>query len=227
MLVSTPGYTRRPVLLWLLTAFLVSAGAWLVVDIGKFAWWARAYATRASMGPGQIPVPVTNEEAIVVLTGDHGRIPKALELLRLRGSPMLVISGIRHGITLTELVNQQGDSTINIHEIWKKIVVEAASSSTIENAQETAKILQRSSMKRVVLVTSEYHMFRAAAIFRAGAPGYDYMEYPLAAEVAEISLWPTSRTVTAVWKLWIEYWKFFLYRWTGTHPIIPHPKQIN
>jgi uncharacterized SAM-binding protein YcdF (DUF218 family) len=204
---------------------LVAGVAWLVVDAGKFLWWAHQYGLQAEQGLRQIPVPVSPDEAIVVLTGDHGRIPKALEVLRSRGSPLLIISGTRKGTTLTDLVNQQGDSTINIHENWNKIVLESRSGSTLENAEESANILEKYHVDRVILVTSEYHMYRAAVIFRMVAPGYDYIEYAVPSEVSDFGFAPTSHDLSAAWKLWIEYWKWFLFRLAGAHSVVPHPKK--
>ena len=125
------------------------------------------------------------------------------------------ISGTGKGTTLTELVNQQGGSTINIHESWNRIVLESRSSSTLENAIETSAILEKNHVARVILVTSDYHMYRAAAIFRLVAPGYDYIEYAT----------PTAHDVSAIWKEWIEYWKWFLFRFAGAHTVQPRPKQ--
>lgn len=194
----------------------IAFAAWLVVDMAKFGWWCRYYSAQAKLGPQALSFPSGEGEAIVVLTGDHSRIPRALELLRVRSSPLLIISGTKKGTRLTELVNQQGASAaVNIHELWKKIVLESRSSSTIENAQESAKLLAARKVTRVILVTSDYHMHRSVAIFRAIAPGYDYHEYPVASEVAELSFSPDARTFTALWKLWIEYWKYFLFRFAS------------
>ena len=197
---------------------LLAFCSFLLMDIARFSWWCRVYAIQSAQGPSQI-VPLIDREAIVVLTGDHSRIPRALLLLRTRGSQLLIISGTKKGVTLTDLVNTQGDSTLNIHEIWQKIVVESQSSSTKENAEESQKILLQHGIKRVILVTSDYHMLRSLHIFRHTAPGFDYLEFPVASEISEMSFRFSERNFSAISKVWLEYWKYFFYR--ATAPFLP------
>lgn len=135
---------------------------------------------RVALDPKRnLPNDVSPTEAIVVLTGDKFRIPKALELLRSRGSPLLIISGIGRGIRVTDVLNQQGDASTKIHEVWKKIIFESKSTSTKENAEKTAPLLIERGVTRVILVTSEYHMGRAQDIFRRVLPKMQWVEYPV------------------------------------------------
>jgi|GEM_PF-1452459 len=135
------------------------------------------------------------EAAIVVLTGDRHRIPRALELMRRKASQLLIISGAGRGATLTELVNQQGDAAVNIHEIWKRIVVESRSASTVENARESRDILEKHKIKQIILVTHDYHMPRSLEIFMETMPKVDIVAYPISSGV------PLQKALS-------EYWKF-------------------
>src|SRR5690606_25127449 len=125
-----------------------------------------------------IPWPLSEREAIVVLTGDGGRIPRAVEVLRERGSPLLVVSGAGEGISKRDLVNQQGDAATYIHETWERMLVEDKSKTTIDNAQNTAIILSRRYVDRIVLVTSDYHMPRSLKVFRQVFPSVEYFALP-------------------------------------------------
>lgn len=49
----------------------------------------------------------------------------------------------------------------------ERLVVEPQSRNTVENARETAKIVRARGYKRLVLITSAYHMPRALGCFRA------------------------------------------------------------
>ena len=50
-----------------------------------------------------------------------------------------------------------------------RILAEATSRNTFENAQESAKIIQKRGFKKLLLITSAFHMYRAHACFvRAG-----------------------------------------------------------
>lgn len=198
--------------LWIPALLLaVLLGAFLY-DFTQFMDACRRFDERARLGPSQIPVGPSEKEAIVVLTGDQDRIARAVELLRVRQSPMLVISGTAKGATLTDLVNQQGGASKNIHEVWDKIVLESESRSTSENAYQTGLILQKIGFQRVVLVTSDYHMLRAAEIFRRVLPGFEVIEYPIASESCEWPLTLTEQASSAFSKLWGDYWKYVFFR---------------
>lgn len=152
----------------------------------------------------------TGGEGIVVLTGDRGRIAKAFELLRKRNSDWLIISGAGRGITLTELVNQQGDSATSIHTTWERIVLESKSASTIENALESAGIIRSKKPNRIFLVTSDYHMLRAAQIFRDVLPGQEIIEYPVPSGL--MGPWLLNSSFPRFfWIVGLEYWKYRLY----------------
>lgn len=157
-------------------------------------------------------LPVSSDEAIVVLTGDSGRIPKAFEILRNRRSPWLIISGANKKVALAELVNQQGDSSLNIHEVWERVVVESRSSSTVDNAVESRALLNDRKIKRVILVTSDYHMYRTLKVFNVYAPEFQYLPVTVPSELSkEFDLF-SSQTVTGLWKLWVEYVKLNSFR---------------
>jgi len=48
----------------------------------------------------------------------------------------------------------------------KKILIDADSKNTFENAQESAKLIGKHNFKKVLLITSAFHMFRAHGCFR-------------------------------------------------------------
>ncbi len=198
--------------LWIIAFLLIGIVGAFLFDFTRFMNACRRYDERARLGPSQLTQPATDKEAIVVLTGDQDRIARAIELLRLRGSPILVISGTAKGATLTDLVNQQGGASKNIHEVWNKIILESESRSTSENAYQTGLILQKLGFQRVVLVTSDYHMYRAQRIFRRVLPGFEILEYPIASEACD---WPfnlTEQAFSGFSKLWADYLKHVFFR---------------
>lgn len=201
---------KRTALFGLLALFLTVTA----VDVVTFAGRALHYSRLASEGGIALP-PSTQNEAIVVLTGDERRIPKAIELLRLRGSPLLVISGTGKGTTLTDLVNMQGDAVLNAHEVWERIVLEPRSSSTLENALESGKILAERGVKRVILMTSDYHLWRAQHAFKKNLPQYEYILYPVASVLAELSLASLDAWADSWGRLFGEYVKWVFYRWVN------------
>jgi uncharacterized SAM-binding protein YcdF (DUF218 family) len=210
-----------------ISIILLSAIAF-VMDFRRFARSCAEYGESAQKGLGLLTsFPVSPTEAIVVLTGDRYRIPRALEALRLRGSPLLIISGAGRGISLTELVNQQRDATINIHEIWKKIILESNSQSTIENAEESAKIVVKNKIDRIILATSEYHMLRSVTIFRRVMPDVEIIEYPVASDLTIPNHAFSQRTLNGLWNFWVEYWKLFLYKFYFSRDVHPVHTETN
>ncbi len=156
------------------------------------------------------------DEAIVVLTGARGRIPRAVQLLRQRDDGYMLISGAGKGITKKDLLNQQGDAAGGATQLWERIEVEDLATSTIENAQETAKYLRDKKIQKVILVTSDYHMPRALAIFRRVYPGVEYFPYPVSS-VAASTVGDTSRVIESYAKPSIEFFKWFLFRHIFIH----------
>lgn len=181
--------------------FLLACVA-LLVDCMRF-WMVYGYwSNRADLGLGQVASVAAPAEAIVVLTGDGGRIPKAIELLNKRESDILIISGTAKGITLTELVNRQGDSSMHIREVWDKVVLDSVSTSTLENAEKSGALLRERRLRHLVLVTSDYHMDRALAVFVRALPGFDILGYAVSSGGSPI-------------KVFLEYWKNMMFRYFG------------
>jgi len=208
--------------IWLGVGLLFSVALVLFFQgVSKFAAVCRGYANLAPVAEGSLPPSVSSDEAIVVLTGDRGRIPRALELLRRRQSPLLIISGGGKGITLTELVNQQGAATVNIHENWSKIILESNSSSTIENAYESGKILRERKIRRVILVTSDYHMARSLNIFKRVLPDLDFYPYPILSAYYSHPTLFSERGFNGLWQFWFEYGKSVLYRYYTARDVLP------
>ena len=156
--------------------------------------------------------PVSAREAIVVLTGDQIRIPRGFELLQERGSPVLIISGTYKGTTLTDVMNQQPHPSVPASEIWNRIVLEGKSSSTLENSIESARLLEARGVERVILVTSDYHMYRALKIFRQRLPNLTFIAYPVVSPVSELLQMPPHHALEGAGKLVWEYGKWILYR---------------
>lgn len=188
---------------WLLLLILPLALTW---DFVRFLSSYYHYHEQARAGVEQLTAPPDPQEVIVVLTGDMGRIPRSLELLRVRGSHQLIISGAAKGVGLTELVNQQGASMANLQTIWKKIKIESEASSTVENALFTKQLLEGRPPMRIILVTSDYHMGRSLAVFRSVFPNAEIIPYGVASQLSG------AHSFHFLWKTGAEYWKSLVYR---------------
>lgn len=170
---------------WLL--WVVRLARWLCMGVGVLVvvvsltplvhWWATALA-----GPWQAPAG----DVLIVLGGslqDYGtvggssywRAIYAERAWRAGGFREIVISG-----------GEQADG--NVAEAVRSFLVcqgvppdavrvEAASHSTRENAVNTARLLSRTPGRKVLL-TSDYHMFRAIGSFRKAGLEIQSWPYP-------------------------------------------------
>lgn len=90
------------------------------------------------------------------------------------------------------------------------IEVEGASRSTRENALRTAALL-RGVSGRVVLLTSDYHMYRAARAFHKA--GLQVLEYPIP-DAGKRGVWPQKRCMVFADEV-LETVKILYYRARG------------
>jgi uncharacterized SAM-binding protein YcdF (DUF218 family) len=108
-----------------------------------------------------------SSDAIVVLEGDgFNRIEKAIELYRNRWADRIVLSGgfenrpggSYHVKELVPVCLQAGISR-------NSIIVEDISLNTREQAVEVAGIISQNQWRRIILVASHYHQYRAYLTF--------------------------------------------------------------
>ena len=101
-------------------------------------------------------------DAVVVLAGDESRLPVALSLVRDGIAPVLVVSEDQSGD------DQARDALCREGKLeGVELVCRAASPySTRGEARLVASLADRRGWKRLVVVTSRYHLFRAERLFR-------------------------------------------------------------
>lgn len=99
------------------------------------------------------------------------------------GSGLMLQGGLREGDVLRNYLAAQGFPA-------EKILSEAVSRNTRENAVESGKIISARRLQKIVLVTSAFHMPRAVACFRKA--GIEVIPYPVDYRAAERSSFPES-----------------------------------
>lgn len=117
-----------------------------------------------------------NADGIVVLTGGALRLKTGLSLLESGAAPKVFVSGVHHGVDVSELlrVSQQ-----NPDRVACCIELGHEASDTRGNAVESAQWAARGGYQRIILVTADYHMPRAALEFALLAPGLTVSRYPV------------------------------------------------
>lgn len=100
-------------------------------------------------------------DAIVVFSGDNGpRTERAVELLKEGYADYLILSGgkVYDDVTMAELMKNHA---IKLGVDENKILIDDEASTTNENADFTADIIEENNFKSVIVVTSDYHTRRS------------------------------------------------------------------
>lgn len=106
-------------------------------------------------------------DAIVVFTGDKGRISRALQHVKKWPEAQLLISGVHGANSLRTIIAGQADvESILTSPVQVDIDYEAM--DTLGNVRETLEHLesQGAQNSRVLVVTSDYHVLRVRMIFK-------------------------------------------------------------
>ena len=142
---------------------LVVGGAGLLVYLVWFALWFAPTPVRATAEP----ISVGSADVIVVLTGGDGRVGLGVNLLIDGVAPKLLVSGVFDSMTDERFI-----------ETWREseaffaccITLGRSARDTRGNAQEAALWLNDNGGRRVLLVTSDYHLRRALLEFDRHLP---------------------------------------------------------
>ncbi|SMF63985.1 YdcF family protein [Allosphingosinicella indica] len=118
------------------------------------------------------PADGARTDAIVVLTGAAGRIERGLELLRQGKAEKMLVSGVNRTVRPVELADRYGNARL----FDCCIDLGRESVDTRSNADETYNWLRRNKYKSVRLVTTDWHMPRAAFELSRRAEGVEVVQ---------------------------------------------------
>lgn len=100
-------------------------------------------------------------DAIAVFSGDSGaRTERAVELLKGGYADYLILSGgkVYDDVTMAELMKNHA---LKLGVDASKILIDDEASTTNENSEFTANIIEENNFKSVIVVTSDYHTRRS------------------------------------------------------------------
>ena len=123
-----------------------------------FVWFATALPQPAEAG---------QSDAVVVLTGGAGRVERGLDVLDQHWAPRMFVSGVDKQVKLNEFAVQ-----FNVPPAQMACCVRLGYSATdtVSNARETADWIRAGGLHTIRLVTSDWHMRRAAFELRRVVP---------------------------------------------------------
>lgn len=107
-------------------------------------------------------------DAIVVFTGDKGRIAYAMDLLKTNPTAKLLISGVYEKNSVETLLNKQVDPVTSeeVSDESMQVDLDYESRNTFENVRETVQFLkQNPTINKVLVISSDYHIMRIKFIF--------------------------------------------------------------
>jgi uncharacterized SAM-binding protein YcdF (DUF218 family) len=149
-------------------------------------WWARALAGSASSPHGDVLIvlggSILDDGTIGV--SSYWRSVHAARIFREGGFRRMVVTGA--GDSATPIAIPMRNFMVSLGVPGEAVQLETAASSTRENALFTSKLLAASTGRKVLL-TSDYHMFRAWRAFRKA--GVDVTPAPLPDLTTASSCW--------------------------------------
>lgn len=170
-------------------AVIVVAG-WL----GGFIWFARAINNfRTADEP--------HTQAVIALTGGRNRIAEAARLLNEGAADKMFISGVDKQSSFAAIRKRQGISIAD----ERRVAIGKKATNTVENAAETREWIRANNIKSIRLVTSNYHIPRSIAEFKAQNPGITIIGHPVYSEKVEKKWWKSWHTFSLIFA---EYNKF-------------------
>ena len=113
------------------------------------------------------PAPAGRTDAIVVPTGSGGRIQHGLALLRDGAAPRLLVSGVAEEVRPAEFAAEYNVPAATMRCC---VTLGFAALDTRGNALETAQWVEEQRVRSLRLVTTDWHMRRAALELGATLP---------------------------------------------------------
>ena len=133
---------------------------------GLFLIWVFGFVWFAASAPG--PAGDVETDAIVVATGEAGRIQRGIEVLDKGLAQELLISGVNSDVTPNEFAAE-----FNVSRRQMNCCVDLGfdATDTRSNASEITQWAMANKHKTLRLVTSDWHMRRAEAELNRLLPG--------------------------------------------------------
>jgi len=127
--------------------------------------WALGFVWFAAV----LPRPATTEraDAVVVLTGSAGRVERGLAVLDNHWAPKMFVSGVYRDVKPGEFASQ---FHVSGAQMACCVTLGYSATDTISNARETSGWVKAQRLGSIRLVTSDWHMRRAAAELRHVLP---------------------------------------------------------
>ena len=153
--------------------------------VALFLWLGGFLQFAAELPRRQVQQPGIND-AIVVLTGGRGRLQVGLRMLAAGKGARLLISGVKSGISPTELRDIQAEAA-DMFSCCVDLGYQAH--DTRGNAIETKLWARHHGYRSLHLVTASYHMPRSLLLFRQAMSEVDFLPIPVMPVSVKLDQW--------------------------------------
>jgi uncharacterized SAM-binding protein YcdF (DUF218 family) len=183
---------------------VVRAGKLIAAVLGAIAVaFVAGFFVFASGVAQRTPNTVERADGIVVLTGGSHRLAEAAKLLADGHGKRLLISGVNRVTSGDDLLRKTGLSR-ELFETRVDIGYEAQ--DTPGNAQETMEWVHGQGFRKLIIVTSSYHMPRSLTELGRAMPEITFVPYPVVPQGLRKERWWRDPTMARL--LLSEYVKF-------------------
>jgi uncharacterized SAM-binding protein YcdF (DUF218 family) len=170
----------------------------LAVGLLVAGWDFSRFVARADRAV--TPDPPLDAEAVTALTGAaNARIVTAIQLADSLDVPLL-ISGVNVDTTARDIAHVTG---VDLAQIECCVTLGKAAATTEGNGMEVADWSRRTGVKRIIVVTSEYHMDRALLELQRAMPEGVFIPHAVMTTKVRPSDWykdaPTAKLLLDEW----------------------------
>lgn len=143
-------------------------------------------------------------DAIVVLTGGRNRINSAFKIYKNNGERQKVfISGVNSKVNIEKLLRFHKLDIKNTENIY----IGYAAKNTTGNARETVEWVKKHDIESILLVTSNYHMFRAKYEIKLIDDKIKIISYPVHSKYVKQPYW---QNIGSFCLISLEYTKYII-----------------
>ncbi|MFQ5959524.1 MAG: YdcF family protein, partial [Alphaproteobacteria bacterium] len=167
--------------------FRAWVGAFVLgVAVAGIVLWCAGFVWFSLQIPRQVADPLSQTDAIIVLTGGPARLNTGLELLAQGLARKLFVSGVYRGVDVAAILRLSRQAP---EELECCIELGHSAVDTAGNARETARWMAAEGFRTLRLVTASYHMPRSLAEFRRAMPDVELIAHPVFLESVHVDAW--------------------------------------
>jgi uncharacterized SAM-binding protein YcdF (DUF218 family) len=187
-----------------------------IVWSGAIAWFVHHMPTRTL-------APTEKADAIVVLTGGKGRVEHGLSMLAQGAAPVLFISGVGKDVTRERIISEHTNADLRekLAAMEPEIILDYVARSTESNAGQTARFMRDRGIRRIRLVTANYHMKRSILEFSTASPDVAILPDPVFPTGFRRDEWWEHKNTRRL--MFSEFYKYFAARLRASLQAPPSP----